>query len=62
MGENKQTTLKELKARLEELKKLDPSHCSGTDTFVPHTIPPSLFQQIEELEERIRALELRTGR
>jgi benzoyl-CoA reductase/2-hydroxyglutaryl-CoA dehydratase subunit BcrC/BadD/HgdB len=52
--------LKELKAKLEELKGRDPSHCSGTDTFVGHTghsMSPELFKEIEELEEEIRKLE-----
>jgi len=56
----KQEKLKELKAKLEELKKRDPSHCSGTEGFVGHTghsMSPELFQQIEALEEEIRKLE-----
>lgn len=57
---NKQKKLEELKAKLEELKKRDPSHCSGTETFVGHTghsMSPELFQQIETLEEEIKKLE-----
>ncbi len=57
---NKQKKLEELKAKLEELKKRDPSHCSGTETFVGHTghtMSPELFQQIEALEEEIKNLE-----
>ncbi len=57
---NKQEKLKELKAKLEELKKRDPSHCSGTETFVGHTghtMSPELFRQIEALEEEIKNLE-----
>jgi benzoyl-CoA reductase/2-hydroxyglutaryl-CoA dehydratase subunit BcrC/BadD/HgdB len=52
--------LQVLKAKLEELKGRDPSHCSGTNTFIGHTghsMSPELFQEIEELEEEIRQLE-----
>ena len=48
--------LEELKAQLAELKKRDPSHCSDK-TYVPHSMPPSLFQEIEDLEGEIRKLE-----
>jgi len=63
---NKQERLKELTTKLEELKGRDPSHCSGTETFVGHTghtISPELFQQIEDLEEEIKKLkkELKTN-
>ncbi|MBM4348728.1 MAG: hypothetical protein FJ106_02405 [Deltaproteobacteria bacterium] len=57
---DKQEKLEELKAKLDELKGRDPSHCSGTDTFVGHTghtMSPELFQRIEELEEEIKKLE-----
>lgn len=57
---DKQKKIEELKAKLEELKKRDPSHCSGTETFVGHTghsMSPELFQQIEALEEEIKALQ-----
>ena len=57
MTADKEARLAEMKARLKDLKQRDPSHCSGTRTYVPHTMPPSLFQQIEELEEEIKALE-----
>ena len=56
---NKQERLKELTAKLEELKRRDPSHCSGTESFVGHTghtMSPELFQQIEDLEEEIKKL------
>lgn len=56
----KQEKLNELKEKLEELRKRDPSHCSGTETFVGHTghtMSPELFQQIEALEEEIKKLE-----
>jgi benzoyl-CoA reductase/2-hydroxyglutaryl-CoA dehydratase subunit BcrC/BadD/HgdB len=56
---DKQEKLKELTAKLEELKGRDPSHCSGTETFVGHTghtMSPELFQQIEALEEEIKKL------
>jgi hypothetical protein len=33
----KQERLNELKAKLEELKSRDPSHCSGKEGFVGHT-------------------------
>jgi hypothetical protein len=59
----KQEKLKELKEKLEELKGRDPSHCSGTETFVGHTghsMSPELFQQIEALEEEIKKLEKKT--
>lgn len=57
---DKQKKLEELKAKLDELKGRDPSHCSGTDTFVGHTghtMSPELFQKIEELEEEIKKVE-----
>lgn len=56
---DKQEKLKELTAKLEELKGRDPSHCSGTEGFVGHTghsMSPELFQQIEALEEEIKKL------
>lgn len=56
----KQEQLDALQAKLEELKKRDPSHCSGTGTFVGHTghtMSPELFQQIEALEEEIKKLQ-----
>jgi len=61
MTEDKKKKLKELKARLADLKGRDPSHCSGTRTYVPHTIPPTLWQEIEDLEEEIKALEAEAG-
>ncbi len=59
MADDKQAKLKELKEKLEDLKKRNPAHCSGTATFVStaHSMPPTLYAQIEELEEQIRALE-----
>ena len=56
---DKQEKLKELTAKLEDLKGRDPSHCSGTEGFVGHTghsMSPELFQQIEALEEEIKKL------
>jgi benzoyl-CoA reductase/2-hydroxyglutaryl-CoA dehydratase subunit BcrC/BadD/HgdB len=52
--------LAQLKAKLAELKARDPSHCSGTKSFIGHTghsMSPELFQEIEELEEQVRKLE-----
>jgi len=43
---NKEERLKELKAKLEELKKRDPSHCFGKEGFIGHTghsMSPKLF-------------------
>ncbi len=59
MADEKQAKLKELQEKLEDLKKRNPAHCSGTATFVStaHSMPPALYAQIEELEEQIRALE-----
>jgi len=57
---SKAERLKELKAKLEELKGRDPSHCSGREGFIGHTghsMSPELFQQIEKLEEEIKKLE-----
>lgn len=57
---SKAERLKELKAKLEELKGRDPSHCSGREGFIGHTghsMSPELFQQIETLEEEIKKLE-----
>jgi len=63
---NKEERLKELEAKLEELKKRDPSHCSGREGFVGHSghsMSPELFQQIEILEGEIKELkkELKIG-
>ena len=55
----KKEKLEGLKAKLEELKSRDPSHCSGKEGFVGHTghsMSPELFQQIEALEEEIKKL------
>jgi benzoyl-CoA reductase/2-hydroxyglutaryl-CoA dehydratase subunit BcrC/BadD/HgdB len=55
----KKEKLEELKAKLEELKSRDPSHCSGKEGFVGHTghsMSPELFQEIEKLEEEIKKL------
>jgi hypothetical protein len=52
--------LAQLKAKLAELKARDPSHCSGTKSFIGHTghsMSPELFQESEELEEQVRKLE-----
>jgi hypothetical protein len=57
MDKARQRKLEQLKARLQELRKHDPSHCSGTRSFTPHSIPPALFREIEEIEEQIKALE-----
>ena len=57
MNEGKQKKLADLKERLADLKGRDPSHCSGTRTYVPHTIPPTMWQEIEDLEDEIKALE-----
>lgn len=57
MDERAQARLEELKARLEELKRLNPAHCSGTGSFVAHSMPPELYAQVEELEEQIKELE-----
>lgn len=59
MADDKQAKLKELREKLDDLKKRNPAHCSGTATFVStaHSMPPTLYAQIEELEEQIRALE-----
>jgi len=59
MGDDKAERLRELKEKLEDLKKRNPAHCSGTATFVgtAHSMPPTLYAQIEELEEQIKGLE-----
>jgi len=57
MDETKEAKLKELKAKLDDLKSRDPSHCSDTQSFVPHSMTPTLYRQIEDLEEQIKALE-----
>ena len=57
MADDKQAKLKELKARLQDLRKRNPAHCSDSSTFVAHTMPPELYAEIEEVEEEIKALE-----
>ena len=57
MDDAKRAKLAELKAKLKDLKARDPSHCSDSETFVPHSIPPSLYAEIEEVEDQIKALE-----
>jgi len=54
---NKKAKIEKLKAELEELKKRDPSHCYGREGHIPHSMTPELFQQIEDLEEKIKELE-----
>ena len=61
MTEDKQKKLDELKQKLKDLKSRDPSHCSDTRTHVPHTIPPTLWQEIEDLEDEIKKLEAELG-
>ncbi|MFQ5867616.1 MAG: hypothetical protein ACE5IT_06445 [bacterium] len=58
---NKKEKLKELKAKLEELKKRDPSHHGGTKGFVGPSMSMELFQKIENLEEEIKKLEEQEG-
>jgi len=61
----KEDKLKDLTAKLEELKKRDPSHCYGKEGFIGHTghsMSPELFQQIEELETQIKKLEKKLGK
>ncbi|MFW6162082.1 MAG: hypothetical protein ACODAJ_04890 [Planctomycetota bacterium] len=57
MAEDKQAKLAELKAKLEDLRARDPSHCSDTGTFIDHSIPPELYAEIEDVEDQIKALE-----
>jgi len=62
VGTDKRARLAELKEQLKDLKGRDPSHCadtgkSGSRAYVPHTIPPSLWQKIEDIEDEIRRLE-----
>lgn len=54
---DKKQKLEELKSKLADLKKLDPSHCSGHEDFMNHTMPPELFQEMEDLEQEIKNLE-----
>jgi len=62
MSSTKRARLAELKERLRDLESRDPSHCadtgrSGSRAYVPHTMPPSLWQEIEDLRDEIKALE-----
>lgn len=57
MAADRDSKLRELKEKLEDLKKRNPAHCSDSGTFVAHTMPPELYAEIEELEEQIKALE-----
>ncbi|MBM4042047.1 MAG: hypothetical protein FJ290_26425 [Planctomycetes bacterium] len=61
MADDKQAKLRELKQKLEDLKSRNPAHCSGTATFVgtAHSMPRTLYAQIEEIEEQIKALDKR---
>jgi len=56
MAEEKELRLSELEERLADLKSRDPSHCYGTKGFVPHSMTPRLYQEIEDLEEEIKRL------
>jgi len=56
MTEDKKQRLAKLKERYDELKTHGPGHCSGTKSFVPHSIPPKLYAELEELEEEIKKL------
>ena len=50
--------LAKLKEDLAELKKHLPEHCSGTKEYTNrHHASPKLWEKIEDLEERIKALE-----
>ena len=57
MAVDKAARLAELKAKLNELKRLNPAHCSDTNTFVAHQLSQKLYEQLEDLEEEIKALE-----
>lgn len=58
--EIKKSELEDLRVKLRELKKLDPSHCHGTRGFIPHSLTPEHYQKIEDLEEKIKVLEKET--
>ena len=54
---SKDEELKKLKTQLSELEKRNPAHCYGTKGFVGHQMSPELLIEIEELEDKIKALE-----
>ena len=58
MAEEKESRLAELEERLADLKKRDPAHCYGTKGFVPHSMTPRLYQEIEDLEDEIKRLKI----
>lgn len=52
----KEKRLAELKTRLKELQKLDPSHCYGKNGFIPHSMTPEHYQKVEDIEQEIKEL------
>ena len=60
----KEERLVELKRRLDDLRDKLPEHCHGTDGYISdHRATPEQWQQIEDLEEEIKALrtEMKAG-
>lgn len=57
MNPEKEARLAELRARLDEIRRLNPAHCSDTNTFVPHQMSPKLYEEMEDIEEEIARLE-----
>ena len=58
MDAAREERIKELKARIEKLKKNLPAHRHKTcATHIVHSDPPELWIQIEELEEELAQLE-----
>lgn len=52
-----ESKLKTLRKQLADLYSENPSHCSGIESYMGHSMPPELFEKIENLEEEIKKLE-----
>lgn len=56
-NETKQQRLTRLQRQLAEMHSRLPEHCHGQDGYISdHRATPGLWQQIEDLEDQIKAL------
>ncbi len=61
MDSDKEVRLATLRARLDEIRRLNPAHCSDTNTFVSHQMSPRLYEEMESLEQEIARIEAEEG-
>ena len=61
--EPKEERLASLQRQLADLHAKLPEHCHGTDGYISdHRATPEHWQEIEDIEEEIKALKLELGR